>query len=166
MPTQRNKPLEKQRSQSVMQHIALYPRKVLEEKMHQLTFIAVLFAGISLEAVAQDLSLPTCYRDPRLSKAHRLEGIKVEILQRLGLDKEPCNPDNITEIKDPEFLKKYELVKESWEVKDAHRPPCASLDFRSMEVLPFRPVRVERVQRSARVAENAECPSKSSEVKL
>lgn len=90
----------------------------------------------------------------------------MEILQRLGLEKEPCNPRNVSEIKDPEFLKKYALVKESWEVKDVQKPPCASLDFRTMEVLPFRPVSVKKMPRSTRVAENAECPSKLSELKI
>lgn len=103
--------------------------------------------------------LPTCYRDPRLSRARRLEGIKVEILQRLGLQHEPCNPPNATEIKDPEFLEKYALMKESWELGDVQKPPCASLDFRTMEVLPFRPVGIEKVKRSVRTADNDECPS-------
>lgn len=112
-----------------------------------------------MEATAQDLSLPTCYRDSRLSRAHRLEGIKHEILQRLGLEHEPCNPPNATDVKYAEFLREYALVEE-WEASDMQKPPCASLDFHTMEVVPFRPVSVEATQRLTKTADHIECPSK------
>lgn len=89
-----------------------------------------------------------------------MEGLKQEILQRLGLEKEPCNPANATDVKDPEFLKEYALIKESWELGDVPKPPCASLDFDTMEVVPFRPVSVEKKKRSTRIADHVECPSK------
>lgn len=116
--------------------------------------------GMIFIATAQDLPLPTCYRDPRLSKARRLEGIKQEILQRLGLEHEPCNPPNATDVEDPDFLREYALVKNSWELSDVQKPPCASLDFNTLEVLPFRPVGVEKVIPSTKTAAHAECPSK------
>lgn len=124
--------------------------------MHLQTVLILLFS----KALAQDMPLPTCYRDSRLSRAHRLEGIKQEILQRLGLDHEPCNPANATDVIDPDFLREYASVKKSWELSDMPKPPCASLDFDTLEVVPFRPVSVEKKKRLIRTADHVECPSK------
>lgn len=126
--------------------------------MHLLATCLVLL--LLFQAIAQDMPLPTCYRDSKLSRARRLQGIKQEILQRLGLEHEPCNPPNVTDVKDPEFLREYALVKKSWELGDMPKPPCASLDFNTMEVVPFRPVVVEKKKRLTRIAAHVECPSK------
>jgi hypothetical protein len=123
-------------------------------------YLLILLTGILSQAVAQDIPVPACYRDPSMSRVRRLEGIKAEILQRLGLEAAPVNPSDSTKIIEPEVLDKYELVKESWKVKEEEKPPCATLDFHTMEILPFRPVNVEKMQRSARVADGAGCPSK------
>ncbi len=101
--------------------------------------------------------LPACYRDAGLSRQRRLEGTKLEILQRLGLEREPSNP---TYEMDPSFLEDYELVQKSWELSDVQKPPCASLDFRTMDILPYHPVAVGKKKRLGKIAHNTECPSK------
>lgn len=101
----------------------------------------------------------SCSRDSALSKARRVEGIKQEILQRLGLVHAPVNPPSST-AEDAGFLQEYELANKLFELGSEQKPPCASLDFNSLEVLNFYPKSVEGRKRSTNIAANVECPSK------
>lgn len=116
--------------------------------------IALLFLLISPLGASS-----TCFRDPALSKARHMEGIKQEILQRLGLAHAPANPpSSIAENAD--FLEEYELANRLFELGSESRPPCASLDSNRLEVLSFRPKSVEKKKRSTNIAANVECPGK------
>ena len=128
-------------------------------KMHLQGITAGMLLMFLTSVSAQDPT-PACYRAPglgSLSRAHRLEGLKLEILQRLGLEQEPTNPPNAT---NASFLAEYTLVKNSLSKSDINkRPPCANLDFHTARVLPYRPVEVRRKKRLTKIPANAECPS-------
>ena len=105
-------------------------------------------------------SSDTCYRDPTLSRASRLEAVKDEILLRLGLREEPRNPENASAIaNDPDFLREYYLLKKNQELSESHTP-CANLDFLTKETLQFHPQEVERRRPIPRIAHGDDCASK------
>lgn len=99
-----------------------------------------------------------CHRDSNsaLSKARMLEGIKQEILLRLGLEEEPANPPNSTNDTDIDFLKKYSAVKKAQELNHEHKP-CASLDFHTKEIEVFQPTDVDRKKPAPRSAAGDGC---------
>lgn len=84
-----------------------------------------------------------CSRTSDLSLSHRLrrEAIKHEILQRLGLDEAPPNPDPNIELptSDPVILENYRAAQEFQEAYNSSRKPCTKLDTKERRLVAFFP---------------------------
>lgn len=126
----------------------------------QLSLLTVLIAGISIPVFLpfNAASSSTCYRDDGLTRGRRLEAVKQEILLRLGLDAEPSNPSNTTNITNPGFLEELKMVQKAQDLNYVHKP-CASLDFRTKEILLFHPSDLKKNTPKTRTAFGDECAS-------
>lgn len=89
-----------------------------------------------------------------------MEAVKQEILLRLGLDEEPSNPSNT--INDPGFLEELEVVQRAQDLNYVNKP-CATLDFRTKELLLFHPLDpVEKRMPLNNTAFGDDCASEST----
>ena len=106
--------------------------------------------GIFFLATSPCLSVKTCQRDGNLMKRRRVQAIKQDILLRLGLDAEPTNPSNASDIP-IEFLKEFEAVQVVQELNHENKP-CAIQDFNVQEIKLISPKLVNKFKPNLRGA--------------
>ena len=116
----------------------------------QLLQRAVVMGIFFLATTSRSLSMKTCQRVNMQGKMQSLQLLKQDILSRLGLDEEPLNPTNASDIP-IEFLEEFEAVQVMQELNHESKP-CTIQFFNVQEVKPISPKEVKKFKPSLRAA--------------
>lgn len=101
-------------------------------------------------------SVKTCQRDRQSGKMQRLQAIKQHLLLRLGLEEEPKNPSNASDIP-VEILKEYKAVQVAQEL-NRRLKPCA-VDLNMQEIKSVYPKEVKKFKPNLHTTVGDDCIS-------